>query len=176
MNVNQRGTEPSPNNRQVIVKGSDFSCKGRITGYLISLKPGDTSGGYPSVQIWRRSGMNSPNYAKVDTLCALTDSDITMRNDSTGEYYLGNVSCNGDSRIEFQSGDIIGYYQGDPSRYQLWSIDATGYTSYYREGSSDPLDTFNTNAGNVMKTENRQPLIQVKFGNMIVFIAITLVI
>ena len=176
MNVSQRGNESLPNNRQVIVIGSYFSCNGIITGYLISLQLGDTSGCYPSVQIWRRSGMNSPAYERVGTLCALTDNDVTKLSDDMGEYYLGNVSCIGDSRFEVQPGDIIGYHQGDPSCYRLWSIDATGYTSYYRDRSSGPLDTFNTNPNNVMKIENRRPLIQVKFGNMIIFIAIALVI
>ena len=161
--------------------GSDFHCNGRITGYLISLDSRGNSGRgnsgrgnsgrgnsgtFPNVQVWRLTNMNSGVYTIVGTACPLTDGDITMMSssDSTDGYYLGNVSCTIDRRIEFQSGDIIGYNQGARSRYSLWIINAVGYTSYSRNGPSRQLDTFNIN--NNRGTSNRQPLIQMIFGNM----------
>ena len=166
LNVNQRGTELSLNGEQVIVLGSNFTCGGRIVGYLISLHRGDTSGSFPSIQIWRRSTTELSKYILVGTLCILTDSDITMMSDSTGDYYLGNVSCIGDDRIQFQSGDIIGYHQDNPSHYQLWNTIAMGYTSYHRN-ANNPLETLNINAAGNIRTSNRQPLIQLIFGTKI---------
>jgi len=110
--------------------------------------------------------MNSGVYTIVDTACPLTDGDITMMSssDSTDGYYLGNVSCTIDRRIEFQSGDLIGYNQV-PSRYSLWIINAVEYTSYSRNGPSNrQLDTFNIN--DRTESTNTQPLIQMIFGNM----------
>ena len=52
VNVRQRGNNAVPTNRQMIVPRSSFSCNGRVTSYLISLRPYNTSGGYPSVQVW----------------------------------------------------------------------------------------------------------------------------
>ena len=158
VNVRQSGTSFESTTIQVIVPRIEFSCNGRITGYLISLESVSDSGGYPSVQVWHPT--SSTVYTRVDTECALTANDIS----NMGDYYLGDVSCNGNNRIEFQSGDVIGYHQGDEMRYRLWSIETMGYTSYYHD-ESNPLTTFNIN--NVDGTiENRQPLIQVIYGKM----------
>ena len=85
-----------------------------------------------------------------------------MRNGGD-EYYLGNVTCTGDNRIEFQSGDVIGYYHGNEVRYQLWSIGTMGYTSYSRDEESPP-NIFNTNN---VDSDTSQPLIQVLYGKII---------
>ena len=144
----------------MIVLGSDFSCNGRITGYLISLETAISTGDYPIVQVWHPT--SSTVYTRVDTECLLTESVISrMRNGD--EYYLGNVSCTGNNRIEFQSGDVIGHYHANEVRYRLWNIGTMGYTSYSRDEGS-PLDTFNIN--NVDDSGIRQPLIQVLYGNI----------
>ena len=147
----------------MIVPSSAFSCNGRVTGYLISLELDSSSGGYPNVQVWHPT--NSTEYTRVDTECALTDSDISMMRDGNGdEYYLGNVSCTGNNRIEFQLNDIIGYHHDSPVLYKLWTIETSGHTSYGRS-SSNPLDSFNTN--NPYDTFNdRQPLIQIMYGKI----------
>ena len=112
-------------------------------------------GGYPSVQVWHRTRTTSREYTRVDTECPLTASDISDRmRDGNGDfYYLGKVSCTGSNRIEFQSGDVIGYHQGSPVQYQLWSINADGYTSYYLNASST-LYTLNNSSGG-QPIENR---------------------
>ena len=141
----------------MIVPRSRFSCNGRVTGYLISLESASSSGGYPSIQVWHPT--SSTQYTRVDTECALTDSDISMIRDN----YLGNVSCTGKNRIEFQPGDVIGYHQSSPVRYQLWSIESNGYTSYYRNTNS-PLNTFIINDD--QSVSDRQPLIEVMYGKI----------
>ena len=146
----------------MIVLGSDFRCNGRLIGYLVSLDMNGAPRGYPSIQVWRRS--DTDQYTIVGTACALTDGVITMMNDGTRNYYLGNVSCAMGGRVEFQSGDIIGYNQGAPSRYSLWIISAVGYTSYSRNGRSSPSNTFNIN-NMVEISADMQPLIQMIFGN-----------
>jgi len=148
----------------VIIPEYNFSCSGRITGYLISLIDIFVFQGYPSIQVWHPT--SSTVYTRVDTECALTDSDISRMTDSMGDrYYLGNVSCTGNNRIEFQSGDVIGYHQGF-IRYLMRNIRPMGYTSL-RLVRNSPLTTFNTDdvsSDNVF--ENIQPLIQVMFGKI----------
>ena len=144
----------------MIVPESDFSCNGRITGYLISLESDSSSGDYPIVQVWNPT--SSTVYTRVDTECSLAESDIRrIRNGD--EYYLGNVSCTGDNRIEFQSGDVIGYHHANTVRYKLWNIGTTGYTSYSRDEESPP-NMFNIN--NVDNSDTGQPLIQVLYGKI----------
>ena len=143
----------------MIVPNSAFSCNGRVTGYLISLRPRDSSGGYPSVQVWHPT--SSTQYTRVDTECPLTASDIRRINN---DHYLGNVSCTGNNRIEFQSGDVIGYHYGSPVHYRLWSIESNGYTSYYHNTNS-PLNTFTISNG-VRSVDNTQLLIEVMYGKI----------
>ena len=145
----------------MIVQGTEFSCNGRVTGYLISLERINSSGDYPIVQIWRRHRTNQQLYNRVNTLCTLTGSNIN----NMGDYYLGNVSCTGSERIEFRSGDVIGYYHANEVQYQLWSTDTAGYTVYQRDSNS-PRNTLNINTRNVVKIDDRQPLIQVMFGKI----------
>ena len=154
VNVRQRGTNSASTITQVIVPESDFSCNGRITGYLISLESASSSGDYPIVQVWHPT--SSTVYTRVVTECPLTESDIDRMRNGGDEYYFGNASCTGDNRIEFQSGDVIGYYHGNEVRYRLWSIGTMGYTSYNRD-EENPPNMFNTN--NVDNSDTSQPLI-----------------
>ena len=159
VNVERAGDNQADTSRQVIVPESDFSCNGRITGYLISLQKDSSEGDYPIIQVWHPT--SSAEYTRVDTECPLTESGISrMRN---GDYYLGNVSCTGDNRIEFQSGDIIGHYHANNVLYRLWNIGTAGYTSYVRDKDSPP-NTFNVNG--VDDSITRQPLIQVLYGKI----------
>ena len=161
VNVRQRGNDNFRDARQVIVPRSNFSCNGRITGYLMSLdqQNGNNVQGHPSVQVWHP--INSTVYTRVNTECALTESDIT----SIEDYHLGNASCTGNNRIEFQSGDVIGYHQADSVRYRLWTIRTTEYIAYSYDANT-PLSTVNiNNADNSI--DDRQPLIQVMFGKII---------
>ena len=162
MIVRQRGTNAASTDSQVIVPRSNFSCNGRVTGYLISLESVGDSGDYPSVQVWHPT--SSTEYTRVDTECALTDSDISVMKDNGDDYYLGNVSCTGNNRIEFQSGDVIGYRHGSEVRYRLWNIGNNQYRSYRRTGRSNPLNSFNINNAN--DDLNEQPLIQVMYGKI----------
>ena len=163
VDVRQKGDDAASTDRQVIVPSSVFTCNGRVTGCLISLESASSSGGYPSVQVWHPT--SSTEYTRVDTECALTASDISRMEDRNGdEYYLANVSCTSSNRIEFQSGDIIGYHHGSSVLYRLWSVDANGYTSYHRDVSR-PLNTFNTDS-NADTDSDKQPLIQLMYGKM----------
>ena len=158
----QRGTESESTDKQVIIPRTSFSCNGRITGYLISLEMDSSSGNFPIVQVWHRT--SSTEYVRVDTECALTASDISLMRNMRNNYYLGTVSCTGNRRIEFQSGDIIGYHQGSTVRYRVWSIDTNEYTAYHHDVST-PLTTFNINNADGT-TDNSQPLIQVMYGKV----------
>ena len=165
VNVRQKGDNIASTNRQVIVPSNAFSCNGRVTGYLISLESASSAlhVHYPSVQVWHPT--SSTQYTRVDTECPLTASDISIMRDGNGDnYYLGNVSCTGINRIEFQSGDIIGYHHGSLVYYQLWNIESNGYTSYHLDANS-PLNTFNIN-DNASSIDNSQPLIHVMHGKI----------
>ena len=74
------------------------------------------------------------------------------------------MSLNSNNQIEFQSGDVIGYYQPSDPSHLIWSIQTSGYTSY-SNSITTPSTSIDTN--NIDNAEtNRQPLIAVMFGKM----------
>ena len=74
-----------------------------------------------------------------------------------GSYYFADVSFTGNSRIEFQSGDVIGYRHRSSPCYTVWSINTGGYTSYSVRSISNNM--INIGDSSVAETTNRQPLI-----------------
>ena len=157
VNVHQQGTNASFSCSQVIVPEYNFSCDGRITGYLMRLKLNmNSSEGYPTVQVWRLVNQTSSIYRIVGTACA---SPIIIN--ITGDI-LGNVSCTGTNRTEFQTGDVIGYRQDNLLHYQLWNNATIGYTSYCSNNTSLTQVNIISNR----KFESMQPLIQVMYGKM----------
>ena len=167
IDIQQQGTNTSFTSGLVIVPDYNFSCNGRITGYLARLELNmEDSGEYPTIQIWRPIAQNSTIYNKVGTVCTLTADDIinNATNESSYRYRLANVSCtgHGDNRTEFQSGDVIGYYQSNSSQSRLLNIATEGYTSY----NSDSLRT-RINISNADVYSSIQPLIQVMYGKVV---------
>ena len=163
VDIQHRGTVSSLTRSQVIIPEYDISCNGRITGYLVSLEQDRMLiGSYPRIQVWRPT--SSTVYSRVGTVCELTESDISRMTDSAGnEYHLGNVSCNVNDQIEFQSGDVIGYHQELLLRYRLWNNETVGYTSYRLQRLTNTLNTIDTSS--VDDTfSNTQPLIQLIYG------------
>ena len=154
--VQQEGTDTLNTNTQVI-SNSGFSCNGRITSYEISLNRIGGPNVYPSIQVWHPSGSNFTRVSEY----LLVSSDIA----ETANYNLANVSFTGANRIEFQSGDVIGYYLPNSLRYIVWNIQTVGSVSYTLS-TGNSLAIFSMNDAN---TEvDRQPLIQVAFGEAII--------
>ena len=71
----------------------------------------------------------------------------------------------GEKRIEFQPGDIIGYYQPPQSRYRVLYVKTMGYVFYrFNETSPDsPPKSLNLSEANRIHN-SRQPLLQFTFG------------
>ena len=155
--------------RQVIIPRARFDCNGRITNIVVSLSqpalllPGNNN--LPLFQVWHPTSPTSSIYNKTGEV-QLPAGEFRQV-DIGRNYHSANVSLNSNSQIEFQSGDVIGYYQpSDPLRL-IGSIQTSGYTSYSNSVTS-PSTSIDTNS--VDNTEaNRQPLIEVMFGKIIQF-------
>ena len=159
VNVQRQGTDQLNNNGFYIVPRSNFSCNGRIIGYMASLDQiNNRRCNNPHILVWRPTNTKQTTYCIVDNY-QLRNGDINRME----SYYFANVSFTENNRIEFQSGDVIGYWHTivNPC-YTVWSINTTGYTSYRRNvGSNTNIDI---ESNSVTATPNRQPLIQVIFG------------
>ena len=156
-NVNQRGQENIASGRQVIVPNAKFNCNGRITNVAVSMDHwhGDS---YPLFQVWHPTSLNSSTYNKISEV-QLPAGDFKPGGQNKN-YNYASISLNSSSKIEFQSGDVIGYYQPSSSRRLIWSIQTTGYTSYSNNVKTSTIDI--NNVDNI--DTNLQPLIKVMFG------------
>ena len=158
VDVQQRGTHRLSSNLYVIVPRSNFSCNGRITGYMASLNQNDDDDDCSNLHIlvWHPTNTEKTTY-RITNSYTLRSNNI----DRMGSYYFADVSFTGNDRIEFQSDDVIGYQHrsSDPC-YTVWSINTAGYTSYSTSFISSSTIDINVVTGN----SNTQPLIQIIFG------------
>ena len=157
--VNQRGLVSINSGRQVIVPSTKFYCNGRITNIAVSMQFVPHGSNFPLFQVWHPVSLHSSSYTIIGEV-QLPAGDL-VGSSSTG-YSFASLALNGNSQIEFQSGDVIGYYQPADSQFKIWSIQTSGYTSYSSTvtSSSTSIDTSSVN-----NIENdRQPLIEVTFG------------
>ena len=106
--------------------------------------------------------LNFSTYNKIDEV-QLTGGEYINTDGSIG-YYYARISLNRKRQIEFQSGDVIGYYQPSNSRRLIWSIQTSGYTSYSNTITS-PLTSIDINNVDNIDTDH-QPLIEITFGEI----------
>jgi len=75
-----------------------------------------------------------------------------------------NITLTGNERIEFQSGDVIGYYHSSNISYDVRTIRTDGYVQYEFDGSPNLTSVdLNTVANDSIRNQ-RQPLIQFAIG------------
>ena len=92
----------------MIVPNARFNCNGRITNVAVSMH-GQTGSNLPRFQVWHPTLLNSSTYNIIDEVQLTEGNGIKINNNLC--YYYANMSLNSNSQIEFQSGDVIGYYQ-----------------------------------------------------------------
>ena len=118
---------------------------------------------FPLFQVWHPTSLNSTVYNKIGEIKLPAGDFVPVG--VNRNYYSASVSLNSTNQIEFQSGDVIGYFEPSNPRRLIGSIQTSGYTSYSNSVTT-PLTSIDTN--NVDNTEtNCQPLFAVTFGNYI---------
>ena len=150
VNVQQPGSDRL-NVDSEVVASINFSCYGKLAGYLVSLNKDDNGYDYPHITLWH---VNSGYYRISDY--EITENDIIQMSN----YYFVNVSVPKYETIRIWPGDLVGYYQPKHPRYTVWSINTTGYTSYNISG---PYGGYALNT-----VDDRQPLIQLLYGMYVI--------
>ena len=112
----------------------------------------------PYFQIWRPLSPISTIYNKTHEV-QLQSIHVTVPSDSRTSI---NITLTDNERLEFQSGDVIGFYHPNDTRYQLRTIRTDGYVLYEFNGSSTLTSVDLNTASDVM--DERQPLIQFTIG------------
>ena len=157
-NVQQTPDNQISVNRTVIVPRLNFTCNGRITNIRVRISsdpdPDNTGTNFPYMQVWRQSP-TTQLYSLVDQV------QIQSSHLNTQLAYLeAIISLTGNSRIQFLSGDVIGFYNPSDSGYVIRDIQTPGYVFYVFEGSS--ASSLDLSTG--IMPDRRQPLIQFTLG------------
>ena len=150
--------------KQVIVPNARFNCNGRITSVTASMRDlsDATNNYYPIFEVWHPY-IYFGSYMKIGEVHFSAGS---IKGVGQGSYYYSNISLNSSSQIEFQSGDVIGYYQPSNAQRKIWSIQTDEYTSY---SYTFPyaLDLLHIYSDGISVTMY-QPLIKVMYGKIII--------
>ncbi len=119
---------------QVIIKSYEFHCCGRVGGWAAYVQPG--GGGHTTevysinFQIWRPMGVNTFVKIGENSFPSLTLADNSLIEETPAS----------SDQINFQPGDVVGYYLED-SRDQNGGVQFdSGFTSeelWYATGSPD---------------------------------------
>ena len=141
-----------------IIPHLNFSCNGRIIGIRAKVYTSMMPENSLYIQVWRSSSTGSYVYNKTDEVQLKLDEQLIDSNN----YAIINISLTGNDVLEFQSGDVIGYYHPAQSRYQVTDILTTGYVLYQFNGSSSSNSLNISQSHEVLNS--RQPLLQFIVG------------
>ena len=135
-NVQQTPDSQILADRTVIVPHLNFTCNGRITNIRVRIDSAteipnydNTGTNFPYIQVWRQSPTSQLNYSLVNQV------QIQLRHLNT-QSTQANIPLTGNNRIQFLSGDVIGFYNPPDSGYVTRDIETLGYVFYVFEGSS----------------------------------------
>ena len=162
-NVNQRRQSTIDDETQVTVPNARFNCNGKVTNVAVSMKHWLSGTDYPMFQVWRpvMTSFQSNSYNKVGEV-QLPGGSLKVVD--KGSYVYADILLNNSSQIEFQSGDVIGYYQPFNSRL-IWNTQTSGYTSYSNNVTGPLINMDINHVDNIH--DNYQPLIEVMFGKIL---------
>ena len=152
--------------RTVIVPRLTFTCNGRITNIRVRISTRDTGTNFPYIQVWRQ--LPTPHlYSLVD---GVQIQSSHLNNQSAN--LEANISLTGNNRIQFLSGDVIGFYNPPDTGYVLEDIRTDEYVYNVFVGSSASSQNLN----NAIMSNRRQPLIQFTLGEYMMIVTFLLTI
>ena len=118
----------------------------------------------PVFQVWHPLSAGSSVYSKIGQVQFQFGN---QEFDESGQFFLhSSVSLTEDNYnpIEFQSGDLVGYYQPSSPRRVVWNVNNTEYTSYVSNVSDLTTTTVNISSIDYVEFSSVQPLINIMFG------------
>ena len=112
---------------------------------------------YPFFQVWRPASFGSTVYNKIGEVQLQSDDQLT----NSSNNLIANIILTGDNTIEFQSGDVVGYYQPPDTHYQVAVTSDTDYELNWFNGSpaSNSVDLNERDGAYI-----GQPLLQFTIG------------
>ena len=157
VNVYQGSNDEIGDDMLAIIQPHNFTCNGRIINIRARVRLFSEKNNYPFFQVWRPTSVNATVYNKIGEAQFQSDDQMTVNRYNVG---VANVVLTSNNTIEFQSGDVVGYYHPRESHYRVRTIRTDGYIQYQFSGSHKSVD-LNINNG---RSDRRQPLIQLTVG------------
>ena len=158
VDIEQNGHNQIYRDWLAIIPRLNFTCDGRITSIRARVFYNYWGNNYLCFQVWRAESVRSTVYNKTGEVQLQSDDQVT----GSGYFQIVNIVLTGNNTIEFQSGDVVGYYHPPQSRYQVRDIYTNGYLVYQFNGSPAPTSV-NLNESNFM-LDFKQPLLQFAIG------------
>ena len=140
-----------------IIPRLNFTCNGRITSITAKFWFSDEHSNYLYFQFWRPALVGSTIYNKTGEVQLQSDH---LPNNVEGNIRVANITLTGNSTIEVQSGDVVGYYHPPSAHYRVRTVQTDGYILYRFRGSHESVDLNNA----IESNNNQQPLIQFTIG------------
>ena len=166
VNIEQDGDRQlgrGPNGRLAIFPRLNFTCNGRITSIRARVVCNSTRNDTLSFQVWRPTSVDLTVYNKIGEVHLQSDNQVTT---GSSNFLEANITLTGNNTIEFQSGDVVGYYHPSNAHCSVRDISTDGYV-LYRFGESPVPNSVNLSNRNAM-INFRQPLIQFTIGTEII--------
>ena len=162
VNVHQIGEDQLLSNGGVaIVPRFNFTCNGRISNIRVRVIQKNSGNQFPYIQVWRPSLSSTVTYDRVGQVQVQANQLIRPPPE---RWLEANISLTSNNRLQFQSGDVIGFYHPPNFNNEIRTIRTNGYVLHQFEGFNPSPLTLN-DATYVLT--NRQPLIQFKIGKEI---------
>jgi len=145
-----------------VIPRANFTCNGRITGVIVSMKRLDNGTNDPYLQVWHRRTLDSDVFDKVGEV-QLVESEVVEEVDNNNNtYWLVNITLSNDDRIEFEAGDVVGLYHPPDSHFEVWTVQTEGYITY---GNKTNISVNTINLGVIDGTfMNTHPLVKLTIG------------
>ena len=108
INVQQKSNSRLSNNNLVIIPRLKFSCNGRITSVRAGLDrvKSNNNNDFLTFQLWRPLLSDTMIYNKVGEIALQSEYQVTEGYNN----FEATIILTGEKRLEFQPGDVIGYY------------------------------------------------------------------
>ncbi len=146
--------------QQRIIPDITFTCSGTVTEWIVAAewKGGGMDVNFPEMQVWRETATGSGVYTKIH------ETTMSFSEENTAGIYQYTITP-----IDVQSGDVLGMFEPDKSRLELYYTDTYGPVNYYTSTGKDvivpPDGNFDINAGGMtVKTQYDLPLLTVTIG------------
>ena len=159
--VQQKGTNLYHSWSHFIIPCANFTCHGRITSVIASMSMVRKNGTDPFIEVWHPTTTDMNVLDKIGEVQLVENKVVEEVDNDSNSYWLVNITLNDDDRIEFEAGDVIGYYHPPDTRFLVWNIPSLGYQIIANNfGNGSKAIKF----GKDVSLNNLQSLIQVTIG------------